>query len=116
MPAPNDQTSDASRSFDFSAYPTDTLFLDRRSFPKPGDPVPEPAPAKKPRKERRKRIDPTTFDKQYSIDEIEFMNAVQSFKLRAGKSFPSHRDVLDVALRLGYRKVIADLPAVPDSE
>jgi hypothetical protein len=59
------------------------------------------------RKERRRRIDPTTFEKQYTEDELEFMNAMQRFKVQSCKSFPSHGDVLRVALSLGYRKVVA---------
>ena len=60
------------------------------------------------KKERRKRIDPTTFEKQYTDDEMEFMNAMQRFKVRTGKSFPTHAEVLDVVFALGYRKPILD--------
>ena len=60
------------------------------------------------RKERRRRIDPTTFEKQYTDDELEFMNAMQQFKVQSCKSFPSHGEVLQVAYALGYRKVAAD--------
>ncbi len=53
-------------------------------------------------------MDPTTFEKQYNEDEMEFMNAIQDFKSRSGKMFPSHGDILKVALRLGYRKPMVD--------
>jgi hypothetical protein len=33
------------------------------------------------------------------------MNAMQRFKVQSCKTFPSHGDVLNVALALGYRKV-----------
>ncbi len=38
------------------------------------------------------------------------MSAMQDFKLRTGKPFPSHSDVLAVAHALGYRKVRAAGP------
>lgn len=80
-------------AFDFDAYPPDTCFHERRTTSR--RPV---------RKERRRRIDPTTFEKQYESDELEFMNAIQRFKDRTGKAFPSYGEVLAVAEALGYRK------------
>lgn len=110
----NDETQLESPTFDFSAYPADTLFLDRRTLPGPNGLPPRtgPAPTPKPRKERRRRVDPTTFEKQYSEEEIAFMNAIQTFKSRSGKMFPSHGDILRVALQLGYRKLAVDDPDV----
>ncbi len=110
-----DETRPDPAKFDFSAYPADTLFYDRRSGlerrDRPTITPPEPMAeivAKKPerraRKERRRRVDPTTFEKQYSDDEIEFMNAIQYFKTQTGRSFPSYGDVLRIAASLGYRK------------
>lgn len=103
-------------AFPFNAFPANTLFhdrrtgLDRRDMPRtefPAAPTHEPAEPRerRVRKERRRRIDPTTFEKQYTDDEMEFMNAMQRFKVRSGVSFPSHGDVLRVARGLGYRKV-----------
>lgn len=113
------QTPPEASKFDPSAYPPDTLFherrtgLERRDLPESvpststnGDLPMQPLQERRVRKERRKRIDPTTFEKQYTVDEIEFMNAVQRFKTRNGKSFPSHGDVLRVAISLGYRRPI----------
>jgi len=104
------ETKPGAETFDFSAFPADTLFLDRRTLPgrsgfppRTGD-TPASTPTPRPHKERRRRVDPTTFEKQYTEDEIEFMNAVQDYKSRSGKMFPSHGDILKVALRLGYRK------------
>ena len=111
-----DETPPVESKFDFSAFPEDTLFYDRRSglegrdrrAAEPIEPVAEVIAKKKPerrvRKERRRRIDPTTFEKQYTDDEIEFMTAVQQFKTQSGKSFPSHGDILRIAAGLGYRK------------
>jgi hypothetical protein len=109
------QTPPEASKFDPAAYPPDTLFHERRiglerrdraetSPSTPGDRPMQPPLERRARKERRKRIDPTTFEKQYTSDEIEFMNAVQQFKTRHCKSFPSHGDVLRVAISLGYRR------------
>lgn len=112
----NEETRQESPKFDFSAFPADTLFYDRRDglerrsrlatgTAAPTESAPQrPKPERRARKERRRRVDPTTFEKQYSDAEIEFMNAVQQFKTQTGKSFPSHGDVLRIAARLGYRK------------
>ncbi len=107
------ETHDGSPKFDFSAFPPETLFYDRRSGlerrdAKPPAPV-GPPPERRAKKERRKRIDPTTFDKQYTDDEMEFMIAMQRFKVQTGKAFPTHGEVLAVARSLGY-----DLPMPAD--
>jgi hypothetical protein len=111
-----DETRPEPAKFDFSAFPTDTLFYDRRTGLEGRDrrapASPESAegealrakPERRVRKERRRRIDPTTFEKQYTDDEMEFMNAMQQFKTQSGKSFPSHGEVLRIAASLGYRK------------
>jgi hypothetical protein len=124
----NSQTSADEPEFDFSRFPLDTLFHDRRTGrdrrgPRPtgvgpadsnpdgdaGD-APQPGTERRARKkERRRRIDPTTFEKQYTDDELEFMTAMQRFKDQSGQSFPTHGEVLRVALSLGYRKVVIDL-------
>lgn len=109
----NPETPADPSKFDFSAFPADTLFFDRREgqdrrdWPKPivaEVVVPKRPPERRAKKERRRRIDPTTFEKQYTEDEIEFMNAVQKFKNASGKSFPTHGEILRVAASLGYRK------------
>ncbi len=64
------------------------------------------------KKDRRRRIDPTTFEKQYTDDEMEFMNAMQRFKELSGKTFPTYGDVIKVAVSLGYRRVVDE----PDPE
>jgi hypothetical protein len=112
----NEQTRAESPKFDFSAFPEDTLFYDRRDALARGErraqqPAVPPVekvnvvrPERRARKERRRRVDPTTFEKQYTEDEIEFMNAIQHFKTQSGKPFPSYGEVLRIAARLGYRK------------
>lgn len=112
-----DETKANSVKFDFDVFPGDTLFHERRTIIERRLPAAvskaleeqlanRPKSERRAKKERRRRIDPTTFEKQYTDDELEFMNAMQSFKNQSGKSFPSHGDVLRVSLSLGYRKII----------
>jgi len=114
-----DKTKPASPEFDFSAFPDNTLFYDRRTGlerRRPGKPAGPPGPSRndparprperRARVERRKRIDPTTFEKQYTDDELEFMNAMQRFKERTGKPFPTYAEVIKVAVTLGYRRPV----------
>lgn len=106
------QTPGDPSKFDASRFPEDTLFYDRRTglerrealkkLQPPAPPV--PAGERREKKERRRRVDPTTFEKQYSDDEMEFMTAMQAFKNRSGKAFPSFSEVLRVAHSLGYRR------------
>jgi hypothetical protein len=114
-----DETKPEPSAFDFEAFPRNTFFHDRREGLERRDhaPVERPAPVletarlvpppeRRAKKERRRRIDPTTFEKQYTDDELEFMNAMQRFKVQSGTSFPSTGDVLKVAMSLGYHKVV----------
>ncbi len=117
-PPAEDDARAKEAAFPFAKFPRDTLFHDRRGGRDRRD-LPEteakavpstvavPPAERRVKKERRRRIDPTTFEKQYTDDEMEFMNAMQRFKVHAGVSFPSHGDVLRVAHALGYRKVHA---------
>lgn len=53
---------------------------------------------------RRRQIDPTTCERDYTIDEIEFMSAMDSYKRRSGRMFPTCSEVLEVIRSLGYVK------------
>ena len=55
--------------------------------------------------ERRRQIDPTTCERDYSGDEVEFMRAIDDYKRRSGRQFPTWSEVLEVIRDLGYRKV-----------
>lgn len=57
------------------------------------------------KKERRRQIDPTTCERDYSIDEVEFMRAMDDYKRKSGRPFPTWSEVLEVLMSLGYRKV-----------
>jgi hypothetical protein len=56
---------------------------------------------------RRRRIDPTTCEREYRPDEIEFMQAVERYKRRSGRSFPTCSELLEVVRELGYVRVAA---------
>jgi hypothetical protein len=53
---------------------------------------------------RRRQIDPTTCERDYSQDELEFMNALDLYKRVNGRMFPTCSEVLEVIRSLGYEK------------
>ena len=55
--------------------------------------------------ERRRLIDPTTCERDYSEDEAEFMKAMDRYKRENRRPFPTWSEVLEVMRSLGYRKV-----------
>ena len=55
--------------------------------------------------ERRRQIDPTTCERDYSNEEIEFMKAMDQYKRENRRPFPTWSEVLEVMRALGYRKV-----------
>jgi hypothetical protein len=54
---------------------------------------------------RRRLVDPTTCERDYTRAELEFMKAIQDYKAEHGRPFPTWTEVLEVALSLGYQKV-----------
>ncbi len=55
--------------------------------------------------ERRRQIDPTTCERDYTEEQVEFMKAMDLYKRRSGRQFPTWSEVLEVLQNLGYRKV-----------
>lgn len=53
---------------------------------------------------RRRQIDPTTCERDYTDDEVEFMNAMNTYKRTSGRMFPTCSEVLEVLRGLGYAK------------
>lgn len=53
---------------------------------------------------RRRQIDPTTCERDYSTDEVEFMNALNDYKRLSGRMFPTCSEILEVIRNLGYSK------------
>ncbi|MEM9186361.1 MAG: hypothetical protein AAGB00_07695 [Planctomycetota bacterium] len=85
--------------------------MDRRRKPRRGEqPEPaaevtaEPAPKLERREKvnRRRQIDPTTCERDYSDAEVEFMNALDDYKRASGRMFPTCSEVLEVIRSLGY--------------
>jgi len=72
---------------------------------------------------RRRQIDPTTCERDYSGDEIEFMQALDAYKRANGRMFPTCSEILEVIRALGYVRLPAtdritemNLPAPPAAE
>jgi hypothetical protein len=62
---------------------------------------------------RRRQIDPTTCERDYTADEIAFMTALDEYKRKSGRMFPTCSEVLEVIRDLGYVKVASGTPALP---
>lgn len=62
---------------------------------------------------RRRQIDPTTCEREYSDDEVEFMQALDAYKRKNGRMFPTCSEVLEVVRSLGYTKVAPGMTVVP---
>ena len=62
--------------------------------------------------QRRRQIDPTTCERDYSQDEIEFMQALDEYKRANGRMFPTCSEILEVIRNLGYSKPGISLPQV----
>ncbi|AGA26479.1 hypothetical protein [Singulisphaera acidiphila] len=43
----------------------------------------------------------------YNADECEFMAAIEHFKARTGRKFPTHADMLAIIKSLGYSRPVA---------
>jgi hypothetical protein len=53
---------------------------------------------------RRRQIDPTTCERDYTDAEVEFMHALDAYKRTSGRMFPTCSEVLEVLRGLGYEK------------
>ncbi len=61
--------------------------------------------------QRRRQIDPTTCERDYSVEEVEFMQALDEYKRRNGRMFPTCSEILEVIRGLGYSKQEARIAA-----
>jgi hypothetical protein len=52
--------------------------------------------------QRRRQIDPTTCERDYTDDEVEFMQALDAYKRTSGRMFPTCSEILEVIRNLGY--------------
>lgn len=55
--------------------------------------------------QRRRQIDPTTCERDYTDNEVEFMGALDDYKRSSGRMFPTCSEVLEVIRGLGYIKL-----------
>lgn len=79
--------------------------IDRRRQPRREDAEEAAAPVKLERRtkvQRRRQIDPTTCERDYSEQEVAFMNAMDEYKRKSGRMFPTCSEVLEVIRGLGY--------------
>ena len=60
--------------------------------------------------QRRRQIDPTTCERDYTSEEIEFMQAMDAYKRASGRMFPTCSEILEVIRNLGYAKVLHSCP------
>ncbi len=68
---------------------------------------------------RRRQIDPTTCERDYTNEEIEFMSALDEYKRTSGRMFPTCSEVLEVIRGLGYVKrseIEAETPPSPSTD
>lgn len=65
--------------------------------------------------ERRRQVDPTTCERDYNDEEIDFMKAMDQYKRANRRPFPTWSEVLEVLHALGYRRVEEPkpLPGLP---
>lgn len=61
---------------------------------------------------RRRQIDPTTCERDYTTEELEFMSALDEYKRTSGRMFPTCSEILEVITGLGYQKMT---PADPNT-
>jgi hypothetical protein len=64
---------------------------------------------------RRRQIDPTTCERDYSLEEIEFMHALDRYKRTSGRMFPTCSEILEVIRDLGYAKIDLANPRQPET-
>lgn len=70
--------------------------------PAPVDTTRTPRPSQK--VPRRRQIDPTTCEREYTADELEFMRAMDDYKRKSGRPFPTWSEVLEVVRGMGYHR------------
>jgi hypothetical protein len=69
--------------------------------------TPAPQLERRAKVQRRRQIDPTTCERDYSMEEVEFMNAMDDYKRKNGRMFPTCSEILEVIRSLGYVQISA---------
>jgi hypothetical protein len=65
---------------------------------------------------RRRQIDPTTCERDYTDAEVEFMHALDQYKRTSGRMFPTCSEILEVIRGQGYEKTAASMAQRPRGE
>ena len=104
----------------------DTITLDRRGLGRDGKgneraSVATPTQPAGERSERRKvsrrrQIDPTTCEREYSEEEIEFMRAMDTYRRTSGRMFPTCSEILEVLRAIGYQKLDPTVEVAPTTD
>jgi hypothetical protein len=63
--------------------------------------------------QRRRQIDPTTCERDYNAEEIEFMQAMDAYKRASGRMFPTCSEILEVIRGMGYVKAAPAAEVTP---
>ena len=106
--APKQRTAKPPRSARNATKAGDELVtIDRRRPTSREEQPEEPAPVleRRAKVQRRRQIDPTTCERDYSLQEVEFMNAMDEYKRKNGRMFPTCSEVLEVIRSLGYVQI-----------
>jgi hypothetical protein len=74
----------------------------RRRSEEPTAAAPAPKLERRKKVVRRRQIDPTTCERDYSDQEVAFMSALDEYKRKNGRMFPTCSEVLEVIRSLGY--------------
>ena len=78
---------------------------DRRAKKTPAEAAAAAPTVERRKVQRRRQIDPTTCERDYSELEIEFMQAMDEYKRASGRMFPTCSEILEVLNKLGYRQI-----------
>ena len=62
--------------------------------------------------DRRRQVDPTTCERDYTDEELAFMAAVEGYKREFARPFPTWSEILEVLKSLGYRRVVEPISIV----
>tara|TARA_R110002049_G_scaffold2750_7_gene22075 strand:- start:12051 stop:12473 length:423 start_codon:yes stop_codon:yes gene_type:complete len=112
--------SNASSKVSKNEQQEDIVTIDRRrSERRDGDPeAVDTGVMTSPRRktQRRRHIDPTTCERDYNGEEIEFMRAMDDYKRDSGRMFPTCSEVLEVVRALGYVKLDEEQLAILQGE
>jgi hypothetical protein len=106
--APKQRTSATPKSARKTKAGDELVTIDRRRparAEEQEDAAPEPKLERREKVQRRRQIDPTTCERDYSVQEVEFMNAMDEYKRKNGRMFPTCSEVLEVIRALGYVQI-----------